>query len=133
MFHVTHKPRTVWWPVTFEVPAEEGGGRLEFSVEVRLRLMTRTEMREALRDSLPGDENTVAALLRTVDPKAAEKRDRQLADRVLDWRNVADEHGEPLPFSREALLAVMDMAPAFAAALDQVVWQLSSGNLEGAR
>jgi hypothetical protein len=88
------KQREVLWPVTVTVPVDGGVEKVE--IQVRYRLLTRSEML-ALRDE---GEQALEGLVR---------------ERVTGWDGVADASGEPLPFSPETLEQALDNLAFFQA------------------
>lgn len=78
------KNRQVWWPVTINVPAD-GGRIIPCETQVQFNLLEQHEFDEYAEQS---DEAALEAIM-------------------ANWKGFADEQGEPLPFNRETLLAVL--------------------------
>jgi hypothetical protein len=84
------KQRKVLWPVTINAPSEDGSGTIE-SAEIKLlyELMRRSEAVEI--------ENDI------------DKAQQVLPSKIHGWEGVADEDGEDIPFSSDALAALLDV------------------------
>ena len=82
MFKLMKKP-VVWWPVTIQVPID-GGEVTKHEVQVQYELISESEYKTFAEQ---GDE---ALLIRV----------------VKNWKDIADENGEPLVFSKKNLLAM---------------------------
>lgn len=86
------RQREVMWPVTIRLPVD--GGVEEVEVGVRYRLLTRDE-RKAM-ESLASDAEAEAFLM----------------EHITGWdERWGDDEGNPLPFSRENLAAVLQQPP----------------------
>lgn len=103
MFKLANK-NLVWWPVTIDVPVD-GGKTQPFEIEVLFDLMTKAAAREAAS----GEQ--VAAVV---------------APRVIDWRNVADDSGTPLPCTSANVAAMFEL-PYVERAIVGALVQASSG------
>ena len=115
------KELVVWWPVTVTVPADNGQFGEE-TATLQLRVPRRRAHREiSARQFERGEMTTarVAALEAEIDAFVGEH--------VLDWREVNDADGKPLPFSAEAFAAVCDSVPGFAVAVAAALGELALG------
>lgn len=84
-YQFTREPRTVWWPVTVNVPRDDGVDQV--IIRVKLKLPKRSDVR-----------------LDTLTPEKA-------AEYILDWDGIIDQSTkEPLPFTRENLAALREDA-----------------------
>lgn len=111
------KERQVLWPVTVQVP--EDGGPQAVDIQVRYRLLTRSELK-ALAGALAGVSGDTDALLAELDAR--------LSDRITGWEGIADEAGKPLPFTPENMAAVLDV-PYLRDAIEQGLYAASRGAL----
>jgi hypothetical protein len=98
------KDRRAWWPVEWKAAAEDGGELIDNRIELRFRVM---EV-EALFDW-----RDRAAKLDGLDRKSARTFATRAAEAVMeiadDWRGVAAENGETLPWSAENVARLMSM------------------------
>ena len=102
--------KKVWWPVTVTVP-KDGGGVTRHTFECEFELLKQSEFDEVYSGG---------------------GTDRELLLRVTSgWRKYADEEGNDVPFTREALEAEID-TPFVRNALVAAYLQLSQGR-EAAR
>lgn len=98
----------VWWPIKVKVPKGDGSGKTDvFKAEVKYRLMKRSDARR-LKDM------------------EADEIDALLSEHVLDWKGFADEDGNDLSYSREALEAVRDI-PYIDQAITLGLFEASNG------
>lgn len=112
------KSREVLWPVTINVPVD-GGGVSEAKIRVRYKLLSRTEMREAVN------------IARKADGNATEEQVKQdeawLADRITGWEDVVDDAtGDALAFTPDNLAALLEESYV-AAAISAGLWEASRG------
>lgn len=123
------KRREVLWPVTIDVPSDDGSGRVdEVCVRIRYRLLTQSELADRVREGLEaaGQIGNLEALLATLSPGALEKRLEDLREHITGWEDIGDEDGQQMPFSAEALDALLDV-PYFRAAAEQGLLDASRG------
>lgn len=117
------KQREVLWPVTIDVPAEDGSGAVKpVQIKIRYKLLSRTEMREAIevakQQAAAGGEMT---------EEQARADGEWLAARITGWEDVVDaETGGPAEFSAEALAALLDV-PYVAQPVASGLWDASRG------
>lgn len=117
------KQREVLWPVTINVPAEDGSGAVTpVQIKVRYKLLSRTEIREAIdvakQQAEKGGEMT---------EEQVRADDEWLAARITGWEDVVDaETGAPVEFSAEALAALMAV-PYVTPGLAKGLWDASRG------
>lgn len=114
----------VWVPVALPI-GEDGAGT---QIHLRMRLLTRKELRERERSAMVSTASELVATaekIRTTEDlqrvfdavTQVEASDLQeLADRIDDWRDVYDDAGEPQAFSADRLVACMDYQWFFQAA-----------------
>ncbi|CAN7332951.1 hypothetical protein LJR143_001687 [Pseudoxanthomonas sp. LjRoot143] len=114
----------VWVPVVLPI----GEGSEGTQIHLRMRLLTRKELRERERSAMVRTASELVATaekIRTTEDlqrvfdavTQVEASDLQeLADRIDDWRDVVDDAGEPQAFSAERLAACMDYQWFFQAA-----------------
>ena len=79
MFKLQQKP-LVWWPVTIKVPVD-GGQISEHEIQVQFELLDQDKYDEL---ALKGDSHVVKQITK-------------------NWKDIADEHGETLPFNEDNL------------------------------
>lgn len=104
MFRIVNE-RLAWWPVIFPGVSEDGNV-IENKIELRFRILDEDEFPEfmaKLADTAALANPSVAA-----DAASGMAPDspsllaaRLLSPIVRDWRGVASENGEPLPYSEE--------------------------------
>lgn len=90
MFKLAEK-NEVLWPVTVPVP-QDGGTVTEVEIQIRYKLLTRSRMDELPR--LP-----------------AKEQDGALLDHITGWEGVQATDGKDVPFSRDNLIALLDIGP----------------------
>lgn len=100
------KERTAWWPVTWQVPTEDGGETEEARIELQFRLI-------GLDDLQPIMKEAEAVDLREQAPSA--RLAEVLARIVADWRGVGDESGVQAPFTTDTFRHLLNMPGSFAA------------------
>ena len=105
-----------------------GAGNEGAQIHLRMRLLTRKELRERERSAMVRTASELVATaekIRTTEDlqrvfdavTQVEASDLQeLADRIDDWRDVYDDAGEPQAFSAERLAACLDYQWFFQAA-----------------
>ena len=98
-------PDTVWWPVTVKVPAD-GGRTVAQEFEACVRLLDRDELLDL-----------------DTDPAG------KLPGVVLGWRGVQTADGEPVPYSAEALEAMLRV-PCLMRALRELPFNAAVGHRE---
>ena len=108
------KKREVLWPVTIMVPVDDGK-TAEQQFTVRFRLMTKSEMTDALAETVDEDMSKVFAA-----------QDARLVDHVVGWSGLVDETGDELPFTSSALNALLDV-PYVRSAIEGALWEASRG------
>ena len=100
--------RQVLWPVIVSLPAEDGSGTI---VEHPCKLLFQ----------LINEKQWLA--METMTDKECED---EMVRHIKDWEDIADEDGEPLPFTEDNLRALLrDNFFARAAAIG--LWQASQG------
>ena len=112
------RQREVLWPVTVAVPAD--GGPQAVEIQIRYRLLTRSELR-ALAGAIAEAQGDTDALLGTLDAR--------LAERITGWEGIAGEDGQPLPFTADTLAALLDQ-PYLREAIERGLYAASRGALE---
>lgn len=83
-----------WWPVTIKLPDETLPGKWTtqtFTMQFAAMTEGRGRALQAEIEALPTEEE-----------RNARKHD-VLLECARDWRDVTDEHGQPVEFSRDAL------------------------------
>ena len=108
------KEGKVWWRVNLIARDADGGDPREVPVRILYRIYTRAEMKLRERKlagplaKLRGsDVNAIQDALKEAEA-LNERYDSDLAERICDWGDIAGADGEPLPFSRDALRALLD-------------------------
>lgn len=99
MFVVASKHR-FWWPVTVRMPDPEKPGQLieaTFQMQFETLPMERARALDAERNALPADERTA-------------RLNDWLFEVAKDWHEVIDADRAPIPFSREAFAAFLELA-----------------------
>lgn len=129
---VLAKERLAWWPVIFPSVAEDGSV-IENKIELRFvilgedqfpafiaRLTAPLAVAENVQSA--GDDNAVADEAFVPDTAAPTDIEAQsaraveaLLEVVRDWRHVAAENGEPLPFNRDNFGLLLNVPNAAAA------------------
>lgn len=108
---------TFWWPMFVRVPDPAQAGAIT-EQELKVQLIWIDEDEQLARE---------AAVLKIQDVQEQVKASRELiADRVTGWDGVVDGKGEPVPFSREALLQALKQS-WFKAGLIRAVKEASAG------
>lgn len=99
----TREPRAVWWPVTVDVPRDDGVDKVK--IRVRYRLPKRSVVR------------------------APSFKNENAAEYVLDWSGITGDDGLPVPFTPENLAALREDA-FFENALAIGLFQAANGAVE---
>jgi len=128
---VLAKERLAWWPVIFPSVAEDGSV-IENKIELRFVILGEDQFPafvarltapladagEALpADGGAGDGDAAGGVVTTqtdIEVQSA-RAIEALLDVVRDWRHVAAENGEPLPFNRENFGLLLNVPNAAAA------------------
>lgn len=129
---VLAKERLAWWPVIFPSVAEDGSV-IENKIELRFVILGEDQFSAfvarltaplAVADEpLPDDEVVASgdaasgaeiAALADIEAQGA-RAIEALLKVVRDWRHVAAENGEPLPFNRENFALLLNVPNAAAA------------------
>lgn len=120
MFKIIAEP-LVWWPVTFPGVTEDGEV-VENKIEVRFVILDEDAMEafsietgKLLASKLVGENEEVLAP--EDRPTSSAVAQQALQPIVRDWRGVAAENGEPLPFSVDNFRALLRVPNVFAAIL----------------
>jgi hypothetical protein len=93
---VLRKEHEVWWPVVVQVP-KDGGEFERQSCRVRFKAQPNKVVQAALRQ-----------IARLPDTEQEDAHRELIMDRVIDWTDLVDEDGQPIPFSRETLKAALE-------------------------
>lgn len=101
---VLQQEREFWWPVKVEVPIDNKHETKQF--RVKLKLMTRTRFARLFEEL--GALNDEEALV------------EKLRELVLDWANLVDPAGIPVPFTTENFVALLEI-PYVTPALVQAI------------
>jgi hypothetical protein len=118
MFTIPDRPR-FWWPVSVQVPADrpDAAGTLETQVlNLRFVMLPADEVERRarlVRDAGDGEE----AVARAVE---------DVATAIVDWSDVVDGDGRPVPFD-PATLRRMLMLPHLRAAVLRAYAQAMAG------
>lgn len=83
----SRKNRTVWWPVSINVP-QDGGEVTNITISMQLSVPKKDEAKAST--DLPDKEFI-----------------EYMQQRVLDWDGVQDEDGKPIPFSKEVFVELL--------------------------
>lgn len=108
---VLAKERLAWWPVTFPSVADDGVV-IENRIELRFMILGEdlfpafiTRLTQPLAQPLANASGDVLADTEVSEVGAHQAADTAALDALLevvrDWRHVAGENGEPLPFNRD--------------------------------
>ena len=98
MFILSPKPLEVFWPVTLSVPMD-GGEVKKFQIELKYKILDTDEFKE----KYPAFENSSVEELANF-----EDRMRAFwADMVTDWKEVGDEKGKPIKFTKAKFAAFL--------------------------
>jgi hypothetical protein len=111
MFRIVSE-RLAWWPVSFAGVGEDGT-IVENKIEMRFKILDEDAFPDFLASLTDFVGEKPAAIAAEEKPTAIVAR--RLLPVVRDWRGVASENGEPLPWSEqnfEALLRVPNVAAA---------------------
>lgn len=101
------KSRRVLWPVVISVPSDSGDGTVtEYPVKVLYELLTRSDVQTVQEQPEVGQE--------------------MLRDKIQGWEGIADEDGQVLVYSPEALEALLDV-PYIERAFSTGLLQASNG------
>ncbi len=103
--------RRAWWPVAFPGVTEEGEV-IDNRIELRFRLVG-----EDAVAALVGKAESVGAAADEQGVPFTVAAAQVLALFVEDWRGIAAENGEPLPFGQEAFARLLSVPNVFAAVL----------------
>lgn len=96
---------TYWWPIKINLPNPEKSGQWkQESFEMKFTHMGKEEAKRI------ADE---FAALKNEDERQKHMHD-QLLELTLDWSGVEDGQKQPVPFSREILLQLLDAGPWYA-------------------
>jgi hypothetical protein len=132
MFRYAPKGK-VFWPVTFVSRDPEGGELIEERAYIfysplgrKARKARDKRLTAALMSGLSSASavptvNDVQKLTDGVE-KLTNENDEELIANIHGWKDMIDADGNPLPFSKEVLLAMLDDDPlynAFAKGLDE--------------
>lgn len=124
------------WPVKLATRNE--GELVEHSAMFLFRVLTRSELQaeiarrlvpaanalvEAMRQAKSGED---ASDVITRAMREMEEGDKLLRERVVGWRDIVDESGEPIPFSLETLNAMLE-DPLLYGAIKQGLMDASNG------
>ena len=116
------KKRQVLWPVTAQVPADDGSGAVrDVTFRVRYLLMTREELATVARQSLDlmraGD---IDSQIEAMSEERVRESVALMQRHVVGWDGISGEDDQPLPFTADnlnALLAVPYLHRAIASGL----------------
>jgi len=101
------KLRRVLWPVKISVPSDTGSGEVtEHTVKVLYELLTRSDVQRVQEQPEIGQD--------------------VLQAKIQGWEGIADEGGETLEYSPEALRALLDV-PYIERAFSAGLLQASNG------
>lgn len=127
--------REVLYPVVIRQLDESGSGkRVEHEIKIRYRILTRQELRDLLApdadagqtEGLTDSERLKAALNRALDPERLRESDEMVISHVTGWEGIVDaDTEEPIAFSSDVLRAMMASSTAFAAAVEQGLFEAS--------
>lgn len=129
--------RRAWWPVTFPGVAEDGS-IVENTFELRFTVHGEDEFYTLFDEALQIGRDQDAAKAEVAEaltaaagggeaeaPRASPRMSELYTDFVekvaTDWRGVAAENGESLPWDRANLRAVMNVPGAFQGVLSALV------------
>ena len=112
------RQREVLWPVTVNVPADGGPEKIE--IQVRYRLLTRSE--------LAGLSDRIKAAAEAGEGEVLSTLDALLAERITGWSGIAGEDGEALPYTADNLAALLDV-PYLREAIETGLYSASRGAL----
>jgi hypothetical protein len=121
-----NQTREAWHPITIQDP--EAG---KVKLRVRYALLSGDEMSalisEGLGEESEGDQeqDRIALLRRALSTEERNRRDRKLADRIVDWE-FGDEKGEKLPCTDDIKLAVLNI-PYLREPIDKGLFDASRG------
>jgi len=112
MFKVNTK-RELFYPIKINQLKEDGSGEVnEITVKIKYKLLTRKEMRELVERSQEAIK-IAANSDKEINDLLSEDED-DVIDRITDWDGIIDaETNKAMPFSRAALLAVMEDSHQF--------------------
>lgn len=138
MFDLAHL-RIVQWPVTLAQPGDDGEF-VDVTLRVKFERLTKAELskfqvaeRTKVFDNLSAQLRKAAATAGLANEEAASDVDRDrskvedelaaaelkrydlLMERVKGWGDQIIDRGTPVPFSREALSALLEIKPVFTA------------------
>lgn len=113
MFRIVAEPKA-WWPVTWPGVAEDGK-IIENKIEMRFLLLKVDAGVEMMRAANAAKEKTAASEDRVIVSREFAKA---LKPFVRDWRGVAAENGEPLPFNDDNLALLMNEPGVFEKTLE---------------
>lgn len=112
---VRKRSQSVLTPVEVKTP-QDGGGYLVETLQMKLKILTRSRLREIIEQSQTG-----------------ELSDDDIAREVaLGWADYVDEEGEEIPFSPDALTELLDN-PFVPSAIAGAVVKMYSGEGEKAK
>jgi hypothetical protein len=119
-----NQTREAWHQITIQDP--EAG---KVKLRVRYALLSGDEMSaliaEGLGEESEGDQDRIALLRHALSSEERNRRDRQLADRIVDWE-FGDEKGEKLPCTTDIKLAVLNV-PYLREPIDKGLFDASRG------
>ena len=99
---------TYWWPIKIVKPHPEKSGQwLTESFEMRFASVSSDEAERISKQ---------IAELKTDEERAEHEHD-QLLNVSRDWRGVEDDDKQPVPYTREMLLAMLKAAPWYRAGI----------------
>lgn len=102
-------------PVEVKTP-QDGGGYLVETLQVKLKILTRSRLREIIEQSQTGEIS-----------------DDDIAREVVEgWTDYLDENGEQIPFNSDALAELLDN-PFVPSAIAGAVVKMYSGEGEKAK
>lgn len=112
------KKRQVLWPVTIQVPRDDGSGEADdIDIKVRFELLSKSVLDKlTLEDMTAVNSDDMNALLAAVtDDKIAERR-ALVEEHVKDWEGIVDaDSGAPVPYSADNLAALLEVPTVYAA------------------
>lgn len=112
----------VLWPVEIRAPRGDGSGGVQvFKIRVLFRLLSRTDARTLEVCGRKAYSGTVEE-----EDAARAEAERLLRAHIVGWEDVHDEQDAPLPFSDEALTAMLNV-PYIERAIVSALLQASLG------
>jgi len=114
MFKVNAK-RELFYPIKLSQLKDDGSGEVNtITIKIKYKLLTRKEMQDLVAHSKK--EIELAAINNTEIDELLKDDEKSVLERITDWQGIVDyETGKEIPFSQDALLAVMEESHEFAA------------------